>query len=105
MEVSYTVRFNPPSWPGEGPVVNLHLPEGDLQFISRTSIEDPAEVVTSLSAWGRREQINMAYWKAQQHGATLVFWCDTADQARDAKRVVEGMTNGYRHVGLVEIVE
>jgi hypothetical protein len=88
----HMAAFIPRGWPGKGKVVDLLLPECELQFVARYS-DDPGKLVIAVN----RPAINRdpEYWmqvackQAKKDQGPLFLACDTAQQVAEAVALAE----------------
>jgi hypothetical protein len=102
VEEVHSVCFEPPGWPGRGPVVHLGIPECELLVGAPVAGDDLVIVIREKATTYR----NLKYWtivacnQAIKHKAFIMLACDTAQQAEvGAKRIAKQLPQ-YRRVAL-----
>jgi hypothetical protein len=95
----HSAWFIPKGWPGKGPVVNLLIPECELQL---TVLSDhDGEPATLVNRPPKNKNVKMwvrtACEMTIEHGACLFLTCDTAEQVeRFAEHAMRRLPNYKR---------
>lgn len=100
--------YAPACWPGQGPLVGLTIPEGDLRFLIPPKGEDeppPAFVNRPRRNHDVKGWLRTACQMAAQSEAGLTLSCDTAAQAERAARCARRWLPGtYARVSLERVL-
>jgi hypothetical protein len=97
----HNVMFEPPGWPGKGPIVSLLIPECELQFHFLAEDGQPVAMINrpaknrNVKQWTR-----FACERAVEYGAVLGLLCDTAEQADVGARRIAKLLPRYRRIAL-----
>lgn len=101
VEELHTLWFTPQGWPGEGPIINLGIPECELQ---QCTFMNGVPVI--LRNRPPQADLNVHYWirtackLAVERGAAVIFICNTVAQADETAKAAAPLLPKYRRAAL-----
>jgi hypothetical protein len=101
IEEIHNVWFLPKDWHGCGPVVELLIPECELQYVMPSTDGEPLAIINRPQKNKNVDQwLRCACRMAVEIGACLSLACDTAKQAEQTAREATRHLPGYERVAL-----
>ena len=97
----HRVVFEPPGWPGKGPIVSLLVPECELQFHFLGDDGRPVVIInrpiknTNVTEWMR-----FVCERAIEFNACMALVCDTREQADVGAAQIAKLLPHYRRIAL-----
>jgi len=108
LDKAHYACFLPKKWPGEGLVVSLRIPEGEMHAdLPRPPGAEPAVFITTPTAKHQKleDSLGLPCMIATRRGAALYFACNTAKQAERAAEMASKLLPNHERVALERMPE